>query len=165
MKMPRLHTSAVLRTSAVALFTATAASLLVSCSSRPWYRTGASACGPPAQVRVNEHVMPVGDCAALLVIPPAKVRVHVGQQIDVHMTEEGSGPSGNQLVPIFPLPASSRPAVVMPGAVSADRATGTYLAVGPGHAVLISEAMCVVRHRTPPEITGSCPVIEVTVIR
>ncbi len=141
-----------LRYPAVAAVVATVAGVLVSCSGRPWWsQTGSSACGPPALVRVAGHVMPVGDCAALFVIPAAKVTVHVGQQIDIHML-------------IFPLPRSSRPSVVMPGAISPDRATGTYLAVRPGHAVLISQAACVVRHRTPPEITGRCPVIEVTVV-
>jgi hypothetical protein len=100
----------------------------------------------------------------MLGIPAQKVTVHVGQQIDVHMTEEGSGPSGNRFVPIYPLPRSSRPSVVMLMAISPDRATGTYRAVRPGHVALISRASCS-DYRHPQEITANCPVIEITVIR
>jgi hypothetical protein len=72
-----------------------AAGLLVACgsvqaspASRAWWSRVSGACGPPAVVRLDGHVMLVGDCAALLVIPATKVAMHVGQQIDVHMTGE-----------------------------------------------------------------------------
>src|SRR5262245_1507478 len=102
---------------AVAAFVAGAAGLLASCSSgRPWYWTRHSAWGPPALVRRDGHVRGVGDCAALLVIPALKLTMHLGQQIDVHMS---AGPP----------PHSSRPSVLIPGAIGPDQSTGTYQAV------------------------------------
>jgi hypothetical protein len=122
-------------------------------------------CGPPAWVRFDGHVGGVGDCAGLLLVPAVKITVHVGQRIDVHMTE-GSGPHGNRWVPAIPLPRSSRPSVVLPGAISPDRATETYRAARPGHAALASHtwACLVVRHRQSREVTGNCPVVEITVV-
>lgn len=95
-----------------------------------------------------------------------RLTAHVGQRIDVHMTEEGMGPHGNRLVPAIPLPRSSRPSVLTRGAISADRATATFQAVRSGHAVLASStAFCLhIRHHGDRETTGRCPVIEVTVL-
>lgn len=151
-----------------------AAGLLAACGvvhagsasgARPWWSQSGS-CGFPALVRLPGRVMNVGTCTGFLEIPAPRVTMDVGQRIDVHMTEEGAGPSGNRLVPMIPLPRSSRPSVATPGAISADRATGTYRAVGPGHAVLMSRAgACLVtRHRELQRATGGCPVIEVTVV-
>jgi len=131
-------------------------------ASRPWwYRTGVTTCATPALVRVDGQVIPVGDCAGMFLVPAQQVTVQVGQQIDVRMTEESAGPSGNQLVPMFPLPRSSRPAVLTDGTVSQDRASETYRAIRPGHAVLVTRALCLVGGG---EISGSCPVLEITVV-
>jgi len=102
----------------------------------------------------------------MLLVPAMKVTVHVGQTIDVHMTEEGAGPHGNRLVPGTPLPQSSRQSVLKRGAISANRATGTYDAVRSGSAALPpSPLFCLHdRHHRDRETTASCPVIEVTVI-
>jgi hypothetical protein len=159
----------------VAAFVA-AAALLPSCGTahagasfggRPWWvQVRASACGPPAWVRFGGHVVPVGNCAGMLLVPAMKVTVHVGQRIDVHMTEEGAGPHGNRMVPATPLFQSSRQSVLKRGAISANRATGTYDAVRSGYAALTSSyAFCLhIRRHRDRETTGSCPVIEVTVI-
>ncbi len=77
------------------------------------------------------------------------------------MTEEPAGPSGNHLVPVFPLPRSSRPIVLADGIVSQDWASGTYRAIRPGHAVLTTRAWCLVGSG---EIGGSCPILDVTVV-
>lgn len=102
----------------------------------------------------------------MLGVPAQRVTLEVGQRIDVHMTEEGSGPQGNKLVPAMPLPASSRPSVLSRTAISPDRATATYRAAGPGQAALTSSrAFCLhTRHHQFRETTSSCPVIEVTVV-
>jgi hypothetical protein len=156
-----------LRCSAVAAFVAAGTALLASCgllhaSSKPWwYQTGVTTCGPPALVRLDGHVMPVGNCAGLFLVPAQEVTLHVSQEIELHMEEEQADASGNQLVPVFPLPRSSRPSVLMSVARSRDGATGTYRAIRPGHAVLISHAWCLSSNR---EIRGSCPVIEVAVV-
>jgi hypothetical protein len=118
-------------------------------------------CGTPALVRVDGQVIPVGDCAGIFLVPAQQVTVQVGQQIDVRMMQETAGPSGNHLVPMFPLPRSSRPAVVADGTVSQDRASETYRAIRPGHAVLTTRAWCLVGSG---EIRGSCPVLDVTVV-
>ncbi len=112
-------------------------------------------------MRVDGHVIPVGDCAGIFLVPAQQVTVQVGQQIDVRMTEEPAGPSGNQLIPVFPLPRSSRPVVLADGTVSQDRASGTYRAIRPGHAVLTTRAWCLVGSG---EIRGSCPDLDDTVV-
>ena len=112
-------------------------------------------------MRVDGQVIPVGDCAGVFLVPAQQVTVQVGQQIDVRMTEEPAGRSGNQLVPVFPLPRSSRPVVLADGTVSQDRASGTYRAIRPGHAALTTRAWCLVGSG---EIRGSCPVLDVTVV-
>lgn len=146
-----------------------ATGLLGSCGvthagGRPWWSQSGS-CGSPAVVRLPGHVLNVGTCAGSLQIPASVVTLDVGQQIDVHMTEEAD-PSGNRMVPVIPLPRSSRVSVVAPGAIGADRATETYRAVRPGRAVLMShtQACFLVHHRKPGTTTGSCPVVEITVV-
>jgi hypothetical protein len=124
-------------------------------SSGKWWRgMGATTCAPAAMIRVVGRVMGVGDCAGLLVIPPEEITVRVDEEIDVHMFEVGT---------LFTLPRSSASAVLQRIAVSADGETGTYRAVHAGHATLISHAWCVGR-KIKEEITGSCPVLDVTVI-
>jgi hypothetical protein len=119
-----------------------------------WRGMGVANCAPAAMVRVAGSVMRVGDCAGLLVIPPEKVTVRDGQEIDVHMFKVGT---------LFTLPRSSASAVLQRIAVSPDGETGTYRAVHTGQATLISHAWCVGR-KVNGEITGSCPVLDVTVI-
>jgi len=122
-------------------------------SSEKWWIWRGVNCFPPAMVRVADNVMPVGDCAGLFVVPAKKVTLRVGEEIEVHMLEQG---------PFFTLPRSSGPVVLRRIAVSPDGATGTYSAVQPGHAMLISHASCV-GLRVKGEIMGSCPVLDVTV--
>ena len=124
-------------------------------SSGKWWRgTGVSSCAPAALVHVAGSVMGVGDCAGLFVIPAEKVTVHVGEEIGVHMFEAGK---------LFTLPRSSASAVLRRIAVSPDGETGTYRAVHAGHATLTSDAWCV-GLRVKGEITGRCPVLDVTVM-
>jgi len=126
-----------------------------SASGTPWWSQSRviTPCGPPALVRAAGHVMGVGTCGQGLSKPPQKVTLIVGQRIDVHMNG------------YVRLPHSSVPAVLAPGAVSQDRATQTYRAVRPGHALLVSgvRACFAYRHREVKEIPGSCPVVAVTV--
>jgi hypothetical protein len=166
---------------AVATFAAAVAGLLASCgvahagrsvsggaSRRPWWsRQGVSSCAYPAAVRLRDHVMNVGGCTGVLEVPALRVTLDVGEQIDVHMLVADADPSGSRVVPVIPLPRSSRPSVVTPGAISPNRATGTYWAVHPGRAVLVSPTReCLVsRHRGFRKPTGACPVVEVTVVR
>jgi len=130
----------------------------------PWWRqTGASACGPPALIRVAGNVTPLGNCAANFVTPAAKVTVHVGQDIDVHMLEESTGYTGTHFVPIFPLPYSSQPSVVARTTISTDKATGTFTARRPGHATLFTTALCWVV-ATSQQTHGKCPALDITVL-
>jgi hypothetical protein len=55
--------------------------------------------------------MGAGDCAGLFVIPPEKVTVHVGQEIGVHVFEDGT---------LFTLPRSSDSAILRRFATSLD---------------------------------------------
>ena len=130
----------------------------------PWWRqTGASACGPPALMRVAGDVTWLGNCAANFVIPAVKVTVHVGQDIDVHMLEESTGYTGTHFVPAFPLPYSSQPSVVARTTISTDKATGTYTARRPGHAMLFTTADCWVVARSQ-QTHGKCPALDITVL-
>ena len=152
-----------------------AAGLLVSCSAAParshatgtrtqtsvsrrpwWYQGGVSTCAAPALVRTAGHVTGVGTCMGLLSRPPVKVTLHVGQRIDVHLTGAG----------YVRLPHSSFPSILAPGAVSQNRATQTYRAARPGHAVLISHTQsCLARgHIEVKQVPGDCPVMAVTVV-
>lgn len=143
-----------LRCFAAAWFAAVVTCLLASCSGKPWWTpAGVSACGTPALVRIGGHVRPIGDCAGLLTIPAMSVTVHVGKQIDVHLLAG-------------PVPQSSRASVLVLDALGPGRGTGTYRAIHPGRAAVISRTWpCLVtRHRLRRVITGNCPVVEVIVV-
>ena len=141
--------------------------LVTACASTgtsPWWRqTGTSSCGPPALMRVAGQVTWLGNCAAMFVTPAVKVTVHVGQDIDVHMTQEQTRASGNHLVPIYPLPYSSRPSVVARTTISTDKATGTFTARHPGHATLFTTSNCWVVARSQ-QTHGKCPALDITVL-
>jgi hypothetical protein len=113
-------------------------------------------------MRVARHVMDVGSCGGSFVIPAAKVTVHVGQDIDVHMTEESVGYSGNHLVPDWPMPYSSRPSVLARTTISTDKATGTFTARRPGQAMLFTNADCM--EPRSQQMHGKCPALDVTVL-
>jgi hypothetical protein len=121
----------------------------------PWWSSQGviTPCGRPVLVRAAGHVMGVGTCGQGLSRPPQKLTLAVGQRIDVHMFEGA-------------VPHSSRPSVLVPGAVSRDRATQTYRAARPGHAVLVSGAVrCfVIGHPEFQHVARTCPVIAVTVL-
>ena len=141
--------------------------LVTACASTgtsPWWRqTGTSSCGPPALMRVAGQVTWLGNCAANFVIPAAKVTVHVGQHIDIHMLEESTGYTGTHFVPAFPLPYSSQPSVVARTTISTDKATGTFTARHPGHATLFTTAYCL-DSTSQRETHGKCSALDITVL-
>jgi len=141
--------------------------LVTACASTgtsPWWRqTGTSSCGPPALIRVAGEVTSLGNCAAMFVTPAVKVTVHVGQAIDVHMTEESTGYTGIHFVPAFPLPYSSQPSVVARTTISTDKATGTFTARHPGHATLFTTAYCL-DSTSQRETHGKCSALDITVL-
>ena len=116
--------------------------------------------GPDTGGRAGEVA---GSCDANFGIPAAKVTVHVGQDIDVHMTEESTGYYGTHFVPMFPLPCSSRPSVLARTTISTDKATGTFTARHPGHAVLFTTADCL-DSTSQRETHGKCPALDITVL-
>jgi hypothetical protein len=111
--------------------------LLVSCKATStnathpwWYETGV--CSEAFHVRAEGNVSAAGDCAGLLSPLPAIVRVHLGGEIDIHITRDESG---TLLVP--PTFRLSRSGVVVrtkPG-LGADV---SYRAQRIGHTVLIT---------------------------
>jgi hypothetical protein len=108
--------------------------------------------------------MSLGYCGVLFVIPPPTVTMHVGQELDFHVTQEPSS-SGTGLVPIYPLPHSFPAWLLTRVNVSTDGSTARYRAMRPGRAELIigwpPKAHCLVNKRaTNPR----CPILEVTVI-
>ncbi len=129
-----------------------------------WQGTGGvSACGPPAVYRVNGgSLQTAGDCAGILLVPPAHVIVAVGSEVDVHIAQEGSGSDGTQLVPIYPTPSSNNTSVLKPGSVADGASTESFVAVGPGTADVMTRAFCLVSP-TLPDVDEACPVLEVGV--
>jgi len=133
-----------------------------SSSSAPWWgHSGATTCGSPAVARVAGHIMNVGSCAGSFWLPVPEVILHIGKTIDVHMTEQGTGPSGNRLAPASPLPDIPGASVLKRTVTDPDKATATYKAVHPGHVVLATRGRCLLDGQERP----SCPVVDVTVIR
>jgi hypothetical protein len=108
-------------------------------------------CDSPALVRVSGRVRPVGDCGGLLIIPSDAMSLRAGQRIDVHILDVS-------------LPRSSDRAVLTQITVSPDGATGTYQALRPGHATLISATGWCVGLKVNGEIKGNCPFLDVTVL-
>ena len=105
--------------------------------------------------------MRIGNCAAMLLMTPARVEVRVGQGIDLHMTTGTPGATG-LAAPLYPLPASPNDAILHAVAQADDGATGRFMAVAPGDVVLATTGLC-----TDPEsgrqTKGACPVLAVTV--
>jgi hypothetical protein len=116
-----------------------------------WKPYPAVNCGSPALARVSGRVESVGDCAGLLLIPADAMTLRVGQRIDVHVLDVS-------------LPRSSDRAVLAQITISPDGATGTYQALRPGRATLISAAGWCVGLKVKGEINGNCPVFDVTVL-
>jgi hypothetical protein len=69
-------------------------------------------------MRLAGQVTWLGSRGAAFVTSAAKVTVHAGQDIDIHMLEGHAGYTGNRLVPVWPVPYSSRPSVVARTAIS-----------------------------------------------
>ena len=105
--------------------------------------------------------MNVGSCAGSFWLPVPGVTLHIGKTIDVHMTEQGTGPSGNQLAPASPLPDIPGASVLKRTVTDPDKATATYKAVHPGYVVLTTRGRCILDGQERP----NCPVVDVTVIR
>ena len=116
-----------------------------------WKPYPAPNCGSPALARVSGRVELAGDCAGLLVIPAGAMTLRVGQRIDVHVLDVS-------------LPRSSDRAVLAQITISPDGATGTYQALRPGRATLISAAGWCVGLKVKGEIKGNCPVFDITVL-
>jgi hypothetical protein len=120
-----------------------------------WWRATtdrASSCGPAALLRQAGRVERLGDCAGLLLIPPATVTVTTGQRLDLHMSDG------------FSLPRSSDPAALAQVTVSPDGWTGTYRALSPGRVTLISARSECTGLAIRNEVTSNCPVLSVTVL-
>ncbi len=116
-----------------------------------WKPDPAPNCGSPALARVSGRVELVGDCAGLLIIPADAMTLRSGQRIDVHVLDAS-------------LPRSSDRAVLAQITVSPNGATGTYQALRPGHATLVSAVGWCVGLKVKGEIKGNCPFLDVTVL-
>jgi hypothetical protein len=103
----------------------------------------------------------VGECASNLLDPPTAVKVRVGEEVDVHMTEE-MGTSGS-LVPMYPSPTSSDAAVLQRVALTDGGQSATFLAEAPGTAMIMTSGLCL-NTQTFRQTFGACPVLAVTVI-
>lgn len=115
--------------------------------------TGPTSCGIPAFLRLEGRVQQLGGCAADLPDPPVRVRLRLGELLDLHVTQEDTE---RGLRPFFPLPlpdAAVLPLVrVEPGA-----ATGTYRADEVGTVALVAASDCPARPRR-------CPFVIATVV-
>jgi len=146
-----------------ALSLALVALLAAGCSSnKPWWsESGATSCAPPALLHAAGRVSSLGSCAGIFLTPPQKVTLNVGDTIDLHITQEGGGPSGSSAVPVPPsqLPVVSGSSVVTRTAASSGQGTATFKAEHSGQVTLTIPGRCLLDgHRR----TG-CPILAVTV--
>lgn len=124
-----------------------------------WYTSGPSACGAPAEYRIDGGpAQPFGGCAGVFSEPPASARVRVGQEIDVHMSEDASGHPG------FPAPTSANADVLTRGSPQDGGATVSFRARSPGMALLATRALCQVLPPPAADELTTCAILAVTVI-
>jgi Domain of unknown function (DUF4232) len=132
----------------------------------PWWvwppGGGVTMCGVVARYRIDGGPpVSLGNCAGMLLTTPTRVMVHVGQEVDLHMTTDlpvGASPP----VPRYPLPPSPDDAVLQRFAVEDAGATGSYRAVAPGEVVLTTSGLCT-DLKAGRQAYGACPVLDVTV--
>ena len=133
-----------------------------SSESSSWWSSGLTFCGVPTKYRVNlGPPIAVGDCAELLLDPAAAVTIHVGDELDLHVTTSASEVSPSQK-PIYPTPTTTASTVLRLLAVMDAGATVTYRAIMPGTALLTTSGLCL-HVPDDDETKGSCPVLLVTV--
>jgi hypothetical protein len=121
-----------------------------------WLTTAVTTCNAPAAYRLPDGSQRLGSCTGLLVDPPATVAVHLGDQVEIHMTE--TSPGGH---PSYAIPRSTDTDVL-----SLDSAWGNTTAVfrakALGTAWLVSSGQCL-QTATNAQINGNCPVLAVVV--
>lgn len=146
------------RTGAVALAVLPLAS---GCHHAPhWWAPGhETACGSVMVIRIDGQVTFLGNCADQLVIPAKRVTLRVGEEIDLHVTQEESGE------PVAALPRATSPALQL---VHTDQSNAVemFRAVQPGESSLISStaASCQLQ-RNGRDRPGPCPALDVHVVR
>ena len=91
-----------------------------------------------------------------MVDPPTHIDVHVGQDIDLHMTVAADGAP-----PLYPLPVPDDPLVVRGWFIEND-AQMTYRALAPGTTRLMTTGPCG-GPGTSATFNGPCPAVEITV--
>jgi hypothetical protein len=160
----RLVTTAVTIGVGVAVVSCGSAGALTSSGTTTWWQgRGVSMCGSPAVYRINAgKVELLGDCAGVLLVPGVHVTVAPGSEIDIHIAQEGSGPAGTQLVPIYPTPSSTDGTVLVATRVADGGSTESFVAVGAGTAEIETNGLCSVS-ATSPNVDALCPVMEVGV--
>ena len=128
-----------------------------------WLPFPPSACAWPAVYRTASATEEgLGNCGGNFFDPPAEVRLQVGEELDLHMTTYA--PAGSTApVPEYLLPSSPDDRVLRLDTVSDAGATGAYRAVAPGVVTLSTNGWCF-HLATNTEVTGTCPVVRVTVI-
>jgi hypothetical protein len=162
--MSRMLAAALLALAACGSAAPTPASTAAPSQSQLWraWPTGVTRCGTPALYRIDDgQPQRLGDCADLLLTPPASVVVHVGQEIDLHMTSDApEGPS--PAVPLYPLPLSPDDALLRLVARDDSGATGRYLAIATGDLVLFTTGLCL-DTGSDHQSNGACPVLRVRI--
>ncbi len=141
--------------------------LVAAPATSPWWAgppgIPPSACAWPAVYRTAAQAHEgLGACDGIFVDPPPEVRLHVGEELDLHMTT--GAPPGSAAPPsLYPLPASPDVRVLRLVSVSDAGATGAYRAIAPGVVTLSTNGWCW-HSATDSETDGTCPVVRVTVI-
>ncbi len=148
---------------AAVLLVAVAVWRFASSTASPWWASGIppTTCAWPAVYRTAAVTREgLGGCAGVLLDPPANVRLHVGEELDLHLTT-GAALGSLPPAPEYPLPTSPDTAVLRLIAVTDGGATGVYRAAGPGTVTLTSGGFCI--HKSGQETEGVCPLLTVTV--
>lgn len=124
---------------------------------------GISSCAIPAWIHADGRVLASGSCAGNFLMSAPAVTVRAGQPIFVQMLQAEAIPGSMRvLVPAYPLPRSTNSWVLARTSASSAQATATFIAMHPGHAVLMTRADCLPAGPRPAE-PANCPVIDVTV--
>ena len=140
--------------------------VLATRPSEPWWQLPSYArCVPPAAYRIDGGTRQwLGGCTGGFGVPVPSVTMHVGQELDVHMTQVfPRGLANTPQVPDYAIPTSSDSGVLSQNGLSDQASTASFQARSPGLAQLATVAPCYLGGvaPTPP---GSCPLLRISVI-
>ena len=92
--------------------------------------------------------------------PGATVTLHVGDELDLHVTTEAPSETGAP-EPIYPLPSLTDSSVLALIAMTDNGSTASYRAAGAGQLTLTTSGLC---FHGSDETRGPCPILTVNIV-